>query len=315
MFKLASSSYIWQADIVTNIKKLKDYVKGIQILFFEMTDEQQMTNPIDVDELIRLKNEYCLNYFIHMPLNIDFYSNINDTIRKNKHIIDIGEKIGVDYYVFHIEEMPNNKNHSIIYPDNKFDKKNDNINCIDDLHNKVKLKNCPHNDMSDKENDNINCVYNLHCKVKLKNCSHNDISDKEKYKKICVENIKLFINTCSIQDKFLIENISNNFDFIDYFIDELNIGLCLDIGHLYQHKINLSIIENYKYKIKLVHLHDLDNEGKDHYYLNNLERNKLAISLLKKCNYNGYVILEIFSKEYFFKSLDFLKTIYYKYKM
>jgi sugar phosphate isomerase/epimerase len=238
MLKLASSSYIWQADIVTNIKKLKDYVKGIQILFFEMSDEQQMDNPIDVEELIRFKKKYGLTYFIHMPLNIDFYSNISETIKKNKPIIDIGEKIGVDYYVFHIEENP-----------------------------------------------------------------------ESNYNKICLENIKKFLNICSIKEKFLIENISNNFDFLDYFINKLNINLCLDIGHLYQQNIDLSIIENYKDKIKLVHLHDLNNDGNDHYYLNNIERNKQAILLLNKINYRGYVILEIFSKEYFFKSLEFLKKL------
>ncbi len=109
-FKIATTSYIYPADILTNVDKLKNIVDGIQLIFFESPENSTLPNPVDIKKLKKIASEYDLKYFIHLPVDIDL-STDNDTKRKkslntiNK-MIETGEKINCQFYIAHLN-LPN----------------------------------------------------------------------------------------------------------------------------------------------------------------------------------------------------------------
>lgn len=255
MFKFGTTSYILPADIITNVQDIKEYVSGIQLVLFELDEQSNLPNPIDISQLKYYKEKYNLEYFIHLPLSLNF-SETNSVIRNKvikyfeKYYV-LGNEISAQYYISHL---------------------------------------------------NIN--YNSNNKNFIDNISQTELD-------LFYENISktllLLFNEYDIKNKFLVENLNYPIKYLDYFLYNLNINLCLDIGHIFFYAQDLNSIENYKEKIKLIHLHDLNTNESDHFELNNPTRINSAITFLKKINYDGYVILEVFQKDFFLNSLNFLK--------
>ncbi len=190
MFKFGTTSYIIPAGIHENILFLKDYVTGIQIILFELPEENMLVNPIDTALLYKLKKLYNLHFFIHLPLNINFAASSIEERKKTSEYLkiyfDLGEKIETEFYVAH-----------------------------------------------------------LNLPAEWKNTFYTDYLTSEKYK-LFSEYVNKTLDFCfskiPIASKFLIENIDYNIQYLNEFIFDRNIGLCMDIGHLLLCKTNVEII-------------------------------------------------------------------------
>jgi sugar phosphate isomerase/epimerase len=255
VFNLATTSYIWPADILTNINHLKKYVKGIQLILFELPEETNLPNPINLRKMMQLKEEFNLEYYVHLPLNAAFFCDTKkqqaQTISELKNIMEIGEKLQVKYYVAH-------------------------LNLNKDVNDFTRVKNFDKN------------------------------LAKDFYQKVS-QTLDLFFYNYPVKEKFLIENINYNLLYLDDFLYNYNLNFCMDIGHIFMHNESIEVIRKYADKIKLIHLHDLNEEFKDHYKLNRKNEIKQVLSMLKKYNFKGDIILEVFSRENFFDSLKFLR--------
>ena len=70
-FRLGTSSYIIPADILPNAHYLAGKVRDIELILFEVDDEQNnLPSPEVIDELINLAALYDLTYTVHLPLDL-----------------------------------------------------------------------------------------------------------------------------------------------------------------------------------------------------------------------------------------------------
>lgn len=105
-YKIGSTSYVYPADILTNVEKLKDIVDGIQLILFDSSDEVNLPNSLVCEKLKEIKERHNLEYYIHLPLDINFAVN-TDKEREQlfsimKNMVEIGESIDSTYYIAHL---------------------------------------------------------------------------------------------------------------------------------------------------------------------------------------------------------------------
>jgi len=111
-----------------------------------------------------------------------------------------------------------------------------------------------------------------------------------------------------------IETLDYPFDFVESFIEEFNLSVCLDAGHQIKYGYNLlQTFEKYKSKISIIHLHGVDfsqSKIKDHTSLDKLpEQYKNQVTTILN-DYSDVVSLEVFNLENLNKSLIWLSKFF-----
>ncbi len=126
------------------------------------------------------------------------------------------------------------------------------------------------------------------------------------------KNLEKLLATGIVAESIAIETLDYRFDLLNDILAELNLSVCLDIGHLLAHGYDPNTLFNqYVDKTAIIHLHGV-KEGHDHLALNQLadEFIKPIMSILKR--FTASVSLEVFSFEDLKVSLEFLETRWYK---
>jgi sugar phosphate isomerase/epimerase len=102
-----------------------------------------------------------------------------------------------------------------------------------------------------------------------------------------------------------VETLDYSFDLLDAIIDEFDLSVCLDLGHLMIRAVDTkSVFNTYRNKISIVHLHGFNNDG-DHMALDQLSAQCVQSVLWILKRFKGTVSLEVFSFEDLNASLDF----------
>ena len=107
-------------------------------------------------------------------------------------------------------------------------------------------------------------------------------------------------------ESIAVETLDYRFDLLNDILAELNLSVCLDIGHLIAHGYNLNALFNkYGDITSIIHLHGVKN-GCDHLALDKLPH-KFKEPILAILNrFNGSVSLEVFAFDDLKHSLGFL---------
>ncbi len=101
-FTLATTSYIWPANIWENCKKLEDIVDEVSILFFE-TDSCMLYDSKDLPINLTTLN---LTYHIHLPLDLKWENGPDKVFNIVKKLVDKVEFLNPTGFVLH---PPNSK--------------------------------------------------------------------------------------------------------------------------------------------------------------------------------------------------------------
>jgi sugar phosphate isomerase/epimerase len=116
-------------------------------------------------------------------------------------------------------------------------------------------------------------------------------------------------------ESIAVETLGYRFDLLDGVIADLNLSICLDLGHLIVHGYHLTALFNkYADRTSMIHLHGVKN-GHDHLALNKLSDEFIepVLDILKQ--FAGSVSLEVFSFDDLKTSLEFLENHWEKSKM
>jgi len=73
-FRIGTTSYIWPADIMANVRRLKCLVDDVELVLFESACGGNIPDGKSLDELSRLNSEYGLTYTVHLPLDLNLGS-------------------------------------------------------------------------------------------------------------------------------------------------------------------------------------------------------------------------------------------------
>ena len=136
-----------------------------------------------------------------------------------------------------------------------------------------------------------------------------NLGDKDKIKRwqeIVHRNLVKILAT-GVGDLISIETLDYPFDIIETIISDLNMSICLDLGHLIVHGEDLKrVSDKYLDKTSIIHLHGVADR-KDHLALDRLPKPLVTPVFEILDQFSGSVSLEVFSFENLNTSLAFLE--------
>lgn len=123
-----------------------------------------------------------------------------------------------------------------------------------------------------------------------------------------LKNLKKIVSAGIAAESIAIENLDYRFDLLNDILAELNLSVCLDIGHFIVNEYDFNMLFNqYVDRTAIIHLHGVQS-GHDHLALNKLADQFIQplISILKR--FTGIVSIEVFALNDLKPSLAFLET-------
>ena len=105
-FSFAVPSYIYPADILENLDKLKYAVDEIELLLFEGSDFSNLPTETEIEKFNTIGHETKLRYNIHLPLDLDICavdsSERAHAIERLNYIIALTTPLNPTTYTLHI---------------------------------------------------------------------------------------------------------------------------------------------------------------------------------------------------------------------
>lgn len=68
-YRLGVTSYVYPADLITNVRQLAPFADDIELVFFESNDSSNLPSRIEIEELGVLAERHGLSYTIHFPID------------------------------------------------------------------------------------------------------------------------------------------------------------------------------------------------------------------------------------------------------
>jgi sugar phosphate isomerase/epimerase len=108
-FRLGSTSYVYPADLLTNIQKLAwgGEVDDIELILFEVDDgPNNLPDEGTLHEMIRLAAANQLSYTVHLPLDLRLGaegSPLHESLQKAERVIKTTAALTPLAYVFHLD--------------------------------------------------------------------------------------------------------------------------------------------------------------------------------------------------------------------
>jgi sugar phosphate isomerase/epimerase len=67
-YRLGTTSYIYPDRLAANVRRLAPRVDDIELLFFDISNPDDLPDAEEMDELVRVKREAGLSFSLHTPL-------------------------------------------------------------------------------------------------------------------------------------------------------------------------------------------------------------------------------------------------------
>ncbi|WP_462137055.1 cobamide remodeling phosphodiesterase CbiR [Candidatus Mycalebacterium sp.] len=104
--KLGCTSYVYPADIVSNVEKLAGLVDDIELLIFEGACDDSLPSAGEIDRLGEISRSGGFSYTVHLPLDIDVCSKDRNfrsfSLRRAAQIADLTAPLSPYGYVLHL---------------------------------------------------------------------------------------------------------------------------------------------------------------------------------------------------------------------
>jgi sugar phosphate isomerase/epimerase len=104
-YRLGTTSYIYPAPVLPNVRKLAGRVRDIELVFFEYNDASNLPTPEDVNQMKQLAENENLTFTVHLPLDMSIgdwdISLRNKSIDKTKSIIELTRPLNPWGYILH----------------------------------------------------------------------------------------------------------------------------------------------------------------------------------------------------------------------
>ncbi|MFH0957941.1 MAG: cobamide remodeling phosphodiesterase CbiR [Pseudomonadota bacterium] len=101
--RLGTTSYIYKAGVITNVRLLAGHTQDVELLFFELDDTwNSLPSEEDIDELAQLSSEYDLTYTAHLPLDL-YLADDDPAIEKAITVIEATRKLKPHAFIIHLD--------------------------------------------------------------------------------------------------------------------------------------------------------------------------------------------------------------------
>jgi len=135
------------------------------------------------------------------------------------------------------------------------------------------------------------------------------------FKEICFNSLYKLLASGIDSQSISLETLDYPFEYLDQVIEELDLSVCVDIGHVIRYGYDLeAIFQTHGSRIPVVHLHGVDTSVKpmkDHLCLDKMDK-ELFLKIIKILNgFTGTVSIEVFNKETLDGSIKHLKKYFH----
>ena len=97
-----------------NVKQLTDQIDDIELVLFEVDDQNNLPNSQTINELIRIAAAHDLTYTVHLPLDLKLANDDNtSSIEKALKVISHTGKLNPYGYIIHVETDEGNDSKDI----------------------------------------------------------------------------------------------------------------------------------------------------------------------------------------------------------
>ncbi|MBN1264260.1 MAG: sugar phosphate isomerase/epimerase [Anaerolineales bacterium] len=108
LFRLGTTSYVLPAEIMPNVRFLAGKTEDIELILFELEEENQSNLPSEqeMEELRKLAQDQNLTYTVHLPLDLKLGSGGEErkrSVRRALRVLHHAEPLDPEGYVVHVE--------------------------------------------------------------------------------------------------------------------------------------------------------------------------------------------------------------------
>ncbi|HMK35162.1 MAG TPA: cobamide remodeling phosphodiesterase CbiR [Desulfomonilaceae bacterium] len=100
--RLGTTSYIYPADMLTNVRKLADKIDDIELVIFQADAEDNLPDASTIDELLRVASDHDLTYTVHLPLDLCM-ADSNPSVEKAVRVIRATQPLRPYAYIVHLD--------------------------------------------------------------------------------------------------------------------------------------------------------------------------------------------------------------------
>jgi adenosylcobalamin phosphodiesterase len=135
-------------------------------------------------------------------------------------------------------------------------------------------------------------AYTLHIPFKEKSSGNDRV---KKWQNRVFDNLRKILPHAPSPKRIAVETLDYSFDLLAAVIDDLDLGVCLDLGHLMARGDDIkTVFKTYSSKTSIIHLHGF-TEDRDHQALDQLPAESISSVMWILQRFNGTVSLEVFS--------------------
>ena len=158
----------------------------------------------------------------------------------------------------------------------------------------------------------IDCVHPLDPSALILHIPYDEASlnetDVEIWQNRVHKNLVQILSAVENSNIIAIETLDYPLDILNGLISELDLSICLDLGHLMVYDFDiLEVFNRYAAKTGVLHVHGVEN-SRDHLALNRLSTKLSATVMQVLKRFTGIVSLEVFSFEDLNSSLKYLES-------
>ncbi len=122
------------------------------------------------------------------------------------------------------------------------------------------------------------------------------------------QNLEIILSAVENNNIIAVETLDYPLDLLEDLIVDLDLAICLDLGHLMVYDCDLlEVFNKYGFKTSVLHLHGVEND-RDHLALDRLSETSASSVLQILKRFTGVVSLEVFSFEALNSSFKFIEN-------
>jgi sugar phosphate isomerase/epimerase len=100
--RLGTTSYIYRADIITNVTRLAGKVSDVELVIFEANSDSDLPDKATVDQLARLATDHAMTYTVHLPLDLGLPGN-SDSLQTALKVVRVTRELSPHAFIIHLD--------------------------------------------------------------------------------------------------------------------------------------------------------------------------------------------------------------------
>jgi sugar phosphate isomerase/epimerase len=105
--RIGTTSYIYPADVITNVRKLAGKVRDIEIVLFESDSVGEALTNDEISELREIARDHDMTYTVHLPLDC-YLADTNPKMKIALQAISLAQSLEPHGYVVHLDARDGN---------------------------------------------------------------------------------------------------------------------------------------------------------------------------------------------------------------